>query len=387
MEKLRLFFLLMFAACFSTLSADDGQWEVVKMTHDASRLYLGTREHGLIIVDKESGKQTLLNKENGLLKENHIRDIKVFGSQVAFLETRVGYNDPSWVEFMEDGQDTKSVEVKAPASSVPNELADCFGLWLYPCIAFDGTGSLWLTILDSWVCRCVDETFTDFARVAINRGSNRMISDMSFDDEGNLWLANAHPDSILCKYAGGKVEKFDLPGTALCIAIDSNGDKWLGGQLAKYDDKEMVFYKGAGLVFDIETDSDGRVWVMEADRLLRFLGSECEGFDHATTPAGKAYHYETGRFEQIQIPTANLNCIHADGDLLYVASRQGMFVLDTTTGEYRNMQVPLPDDASRISPTTELLDLQSPVHDLQGRCLGDARKGVYIQNGRKVVVK
>ena len=128
--------LLIFAACFSTLIADDAQWEVVKMAHDASRLYLGTKAHGVIIVDKESGKQTLLNKENGLLKENHIRDIKVFGSQVAFLETRVGYNEPSWVEFMEDGQVTKRVEVKAPTSSVPNEMAGSFGLWLYPCIAY-----------------------------------------------------------------------------------------------------------------------------------------------------------------------------------------------------------------------------------------------------------
>ena len=124
---------------------------------------------------------------------------------------------------------------------------------------------------------------------------------------------------------------------------------------------------------------------MEEDRLLRFLGSEGEGFDHATTPAGKAYHYETGRFEQIRIPTASLNSIHADGNLLYVASRQGVFIVDATTGEYRNMQVPLPGDASRISSTTGLPALQTPVHDLQGRRVGDVWKGVYIQNGRKVI--
>ena len=385
MEKIRQLLLLTFVACFSALSADDGQWEVVKMSHDVSRLYLGTKAHGVIIVDKESGKQTLLSKENGLLQENYIRDIKVSGSQVAFLETRVGYSNPSWVEFMEDGQIGKSVEVKAPASSVPNELAGSFGLWLYPCIAFDGTGSLWLTILDSWVCRCEGETFTDFAKVTVNRGQNNMVSDMVFDDKGALWLANGYPDSLLCKYADGKVEKFDLAGSALCIAINSNGDKWLGGQLAKYDDKEMVFYKGAGIVYDIEIDGEGRVWVMEEDRLLRFLGSEGEGFDHATTPAGRPYHYETGRFEQIRIPTASLNSIHADGNLLYVASRQGMFIVDATTGEYRNMQVPLPGDASGISSTTGLPALQTPVHDLQGRRVGDVRKGVYIQNGRKVI--
>ena len=396
MNKLRIIATVVALCAVISVSAADKQYEVVKIAHDATHLYLGTKEHGLIIVDKLTGRQTFLNKENGRLKENHIRDIKTFGSQVAFIETRANRSSPSWVEFMENGQVTKSVEVKAPMTGVPEALAGNFGFWICPSIAFDGAGQLWLTINDSWICRCEGDTFTDFVKVVIDHGFNWMITDMVFDDQGVLWLANNYPDSLLCKCHDGQVEKFDLQGWTFCIAIDSQGNKWLGGDLlSKYDGEEMTFYKGRGGtdLSDMAFDSKGRLWGMEQYRLLRFTGPATEGANDCSetlfTPSGKRYHYETGTFEEYQLPINGLflNCIHVDGNRLYVAGNQGrLLVIDITTDVCS--MVLLSDEANSIESILQQPDHQSDAFDLQGRRLpSPPARGVYIQDGKKVIAE
>ena len=396
MNKLRIIATALALCAVISVSAADKQYEVVKIAHDASRLYLGTKSDGLIVVDKETGRQTLLCKGNGGLKENRVRDVKTFGNRAALIDTHDRYSAPSWVEFIEDGKVTKSVQVDDAVTSLPDGLSG-FGLWLSPCIAFDATGGLWLTILDSWVCRCEGDTFTDITEVAINRGYNYMITGMVFDGDGVLWLSNSYPDSLLCKMADGKVEKFDMTAWANCIAIDAGGSKWIGGDvLAKYDGEEMTFYKGGNeSAFDMAFDDAGRLWLMGQFSLFRFVGPAPDGGEDLTetmfTPSGKRYHYETGVFEEYELPVKGriLNCIHADGNQLYVAyGHGGLSVIDTTTGAARNIELSPSADANSID-APQSLSPQSEVHssfDLQGRRIaGTLAKGVYIRDGKKVV--
>ena len=57
-------------------------WEVVRMAHDAQRLYLATAERGLVVIDKATGEQTIFNVENGKLENNGINDVVVIGDKV-----------------------------------------------------------------------------------------------------------------------------------------------------------------------------------------------------------------------------------------------------------------------------------------------------------------
>ena len=58
-------------------------WEVVRMAHDAQRLYLATAERGLVVIDKATGEQTFFNVENGKLENNGINDVVVIGDKVS----------------------------------------------------------------------------------------------------------------------------------------------------------------------------------------------------------------------------------------------------------------------------------------------------------------
>lgn len=125
----RLFCVL--TIVFSTVclftKAEDEVWPIMRMASDENNLYLATEEHGLVIVDKETGKQTFFNEDNGKIRHNHLRDVQVNGNMLALAGgyTRDGYaihflwND--WVELL-DLEAGSSVTIHVDE----NELSDCY---------------------------------------------------------------------------------------------------------------------------------------------------------------------------------------------------------------------------------------------------------------------
>lgn len=120
---------IVFCTMCSFTKAEDEVWPIMRMASDENNLYLATEEHGLVIVDKETGKQTFFNEDNGKIRHNHLSDVQVNGNMLALAGgyTRDGYaihflwND--WVELL-DLEAGSSVTIHVDE----NELSDCYAL-------------------------------------------------------------------------------------------------------------------------------------------------------------------------------------------------------------------------------------------------------------------
>jgi hypothetical protein len=209
---------------------------------------------------------------------------------------------------------------------------------------------------------------------------------MVMDDADTLWVVctGFYPRACFSYYTREKgvsliLEDYDTmsfsgSGPARGLVIDSHRNKWfcVANKLACFDGKTFKSYDlgdgGArGFGIDVALGNDGAIWVpMWNGQLVRFS----ESGEWTLFPCG--------------IETERWYCIDIDGDDIYIGTDRG--VLKFRDGVYSEL-----DLTTTSIPNSCILasnDSLSHLYDLYGRRLtGKPAKGIYIQNGRKIISK
>ena len=373
---------IVFCTMCSFTKAEDEVWPIMRMASDENNLYLATEEHGLVIVDKETGKQTFFNEDNGKIRHNHLRDVQVNGNMLALAGgyTRDGYaihflwND--WVELL-DLEAGSSVTIHVDE----NELSDCYapkyqlskwplstGNGYWPRVFFDQNHEhcLWYTVYDTWAVlydyqnEKVEYISYPLTSETIYSFSREMISDFRYDQDGALWISGgvlqddkgdwrgylykltdeiAHENEYGAEsYFYNKEGTRVVPETSSCMAIDGKGNIWYArtgyeDEVYKFDgnDQWQLVFDGNDIglkdegntyyyIRDLETDASGNVWLLTENMLYRITDHD----ELVECPCP----YETGNKRSILI----------DGDIVYMATDKGLFKYEDE--EFSMIKVP-----------------------------------------------
>lgn len=364
MNSRNTFKTLMLTAVLSLVSSwamaepyKEKAWEVVRMAHDAQRLYLATAERGLVVIDKATGEQTFFNVENGKLENNGINDVVVIGDKV-YLAYRVVFSDrgvifpKNWLVYFDinEGRVTP-FEFTDKDYNKLHHIASLKG-WVLPRLFLDDQNNLWFSVQDIYACKY------DFAQHGIvyvspaldvmgSSVSNILsVADFRQDGQGNLYIASGVPykgaDGLLYRLtaetmASGEYQLERLGvghqvwDTASCMEIDNEGNVWIGVK-SVYERTRLYRVTPDGVwhrypeegfepfvYSDIEKDDDGRLWVLTTDALYQVQG---EQFVEVACP------FETGRRGQL----------HIDGDVVYMACEKGLYKYQD--GGFTQMELP-----------------------------------------------
>ena len=372
--------------CFLT-KAEDKVWPIMQMACDEKNVYLATEEHGLVIIDKETGEQTFLNEDNGRIKHNHLRDVQVNGNMLALAagytkeDAAIHFLSNEWVELL-DLNDESSVTIHVDEDELLDNYAPKLQLsgWklfvgngFWPRVFFDKNHEhcLWFTIYDTWAVlydyqnEKVEYISYPLTSETTYSFSFEMISDFRYDQDGSLWISGGVlqdtegdwrgyiyklNDEIMREneygaesYFFNKEGKRVVPETSSCMTIDGKGNVWyarIGYDDEVYrfngkDDWQLVFdwndigFKDEGNTYfyirDLETDAFGNVWLLTENMLYRIMDND----DLVECPCP----YETGNKRSILI----------DGTVIYMAADKGLFKYED--GEFSMIKVPSGDDS------------------------------------------
>ncbi|MBO4905861.1 MAG: hypothetical protein J5486_02350 [Bacteroidaceae bacterium] len=109
------------------------------------------------------------------------------------------------------------------------------------------------------------------------------------------------------------------------------------------------------------------------------------GQKNCLEPVVEKKHYDSGHYFVLQ--NNEFHAILAEGDEVKVPAGKAVLHLGNEQAGAKAMVLKIDGEATGISTTNVTNDTNDVIFDLSGRKVSKAVKGVYIQNGRKVVVK
>lgn len=109
------------------------------------------------------------------------------------------------------------------------------------------------------------------------------------------------------------------------------------------------------------------------------------GNDNRLEPVVEKKHYESGYYFVLQ--NNEFYNILAEGDEVKVPAGKAVLHLGNNHAGAKAKVLRIDDSATAISGTPEKSGLSDEIYDLSGRKVSKATKGIYIINGRKMVVK
>lgn len=270
---------------------------VTKIIHDHSFLYVGTKGGGIVKIDKQSGKQTLLNRADGSMTGNSITDMAL-------------HNDELWVGTEYNGLakvSGSSIEKfdKKNAGFLNNQHIS--GIFFND----DGTmlvgGIAFLYMFDGRQCT---------AEYDINPLSPySYVKKIRADVDGRIWVAcyDALNRYNLCIFTSEGLARFNNPyGNVNNIETDKEGCLWMvtNNGLDKFDGKDFTHYSpdNSALpeenITDLTVDENGNLW-MFGDRFI----TKFDGLNFTACPY------------QLNVANDYLLTIDVDNDNVYVGSR------------------------------------------------------------------
>lgn len=366
-------FLFLFIFCLLSIFANAYPYRphtkgaVNAIAHDENNLYVSSFKNGLYIIDKHSGRQTIYCTASGQLMTNDIYSISLH-EEAIWLGCEKG-----WVTTIQNGLPAHEqftfysmIDPTDPAHYGIANLAFCenggFFLSGYYCLMKVKDGD----VKDSlWVSSPIWD------------GS---LSHLLMDSKGTLWITceSLSKNVALSSYSPSGEFSYVLqehadPPTlrtgAQALAIDSEDGIWFTGekQLFRYADNNFETYPVETIICDMKFRGGNQLWMI--------------------SQLGKLLCLENGVIsnKDCQIETGRGYCIDIDGDDIYLGTDSGL--LKYSDGEFTKIELSgSPVGISRLE-TGAYGSLKAPWYDLQGRPTTAERRGVYIQQGRKIVIK
>jgi len=378
-----VFLFLLLTAFSMSAVAQSNEWEEVgihntvrRIATDGPNLWLATGD-GLLKYDKQTGGQTLYNSDNSSLISNWLRGVACIGGNVW-----IGTYNRGVAKF--DGQKIVSynklgeVDIFSENQGIRGIVADAGGnLWfggMYGLYRYDGTNWEWNPIPDSFHL------------------AHLQVSSLAFDSDSTLWfgcIGSMHnPLGRITR--DGKMEIIQSVGHADIdkIAIDKAGNVWYSTHrngIARFDGTTLECFTSQNS--PLPTDFTFGLTIDDEDNIWFGCGSDL-------------YKYDGERFTAYELPTEKfVSDVLIDGDVIWVGTfGDGMFRL--VNGQINNIRLidtPTDDNPAAILPMT-MSEWQTTksAYDLQGRRIetsnikfqtSNLKKGVYIRDGRKMVVK
>lgn len=270
---------------------------VMKIIHDQNFLYVGTKG-GIVKIDKQSGKQTVLKRADGSMTGNSITDMVLHDGE---LWVGTEYNGLAKVT----GNDIEKFDMKNAGFLSNQHLSGFY-------FNTDGTmlvgGIAYLYVFDGKKCT---------ARYDINPLSPyAYVKKIRTDRDGRIWVAcyDALNRYNLCVFTSSDLVPYSIPyGKVNNIETDKDGYLWIATNngLVKFDGSDFTHFTpdNSGLsetnITDLTADENGNLW-MFGDRFI----TKYDGTNFT------AYPY------QLNITNDYLLTIDAaDGNNVYVGSR------------------------------------------------------------------
>ena len=270
---------------------------VMKIIHDQNFLYVGTKGGGIVKIDKQSGKQTVLKRADGSMTGNAITDMALHDGE---LWVGTEYNglakvtDGGIEKFdmknagFQNNQHISGIYFNADGTMLVGSIASLY--------AFDGKK-----------CTAIYDInpLSPYAYVKKIRA----------DRDGRIWVAcyDALNQYNLCVFTSSDLVPYNIPyGKANNIETDKDGCLWIATKngLVKFDGTDFKHYTpdNSALpeanITDLTADEKGNLWMFGDRYITKFDGTSFS-----------AYPY------QLNVANDYLLDIDADNNNVYVGSR------------------------------------------------------------------
>ncbi|MBR5698570.1 MAG: hypothetical protein IKX44_08150 [Prevotella sp.] len=328
---------------------------VMKIIHDQTFLYVGTKGGGIVKMDKLSGLQTVLKRADGSMTGNAISDMVLHNGE---LWVGTEYNG---LARMTDGGIEK-FDMKNAGFQINQHFSGFY-------FNADGTmlvGSIaYLYAFDGKKCT---------AEYDINLLSPyAYVKKIRADVDGRIWVAcyDALDSYNLCVFTPNGLMPYDIPyGRVNNIETDKDGCLWIATTkgLVKFDGNDFTPFTpdNSALpeanITEMTFDENGNLWLMGDHFITKFDGNDFTGYPYElsvandyllTIDADANNVYVGSRFEGLlrltengleTVPlTDNLlyentmsyssGCLDAEGNF-YVGSLYGLQTYNIDTGYY-----------------------------------------------------
>ena len=240
---------------------------VMKIIHDQSFLYVGTKGGGLVKIDKQSGKQTVLKRADGSMTGNSITDMALHDG-----ELWVGTEYNGMAKVTTDGS-IERFDKKNAGFRINQNISGFY-------FNADGTmlvGSIAsLYVFDGKKCTAVYD---------INLLSPySYVKKIRADRDGHIWVAcyDALNKYNLCVFTPNDLVPYNISyGRVSNIETDKDGCLWIATNkgLVKFDGTDFTHYTpdNSALpeanITDITADENGNLWMLSEHNITKFDGT------------------------------------------------------------------------------------------------------------------
>ena len=248
---------------FDPILSDDRAPDIYPIAVDGLNIYVGT-SYGIIIIDKATKQQTLINRTDGLT-DNYISFLGVIGDELWY-----GGHDNSF-GMIKDGK----ISNFPRSYTHPNST-----VWI-TAIEKDLKGNLWvgsfrdlLKFNNGIIAGRYPFPDSDFATMT-------GINDILVDDDGTIWVSgyNIPGREGLAKLTGNGIEMvYEELGLISDIIKDHQGNMWMAGYkgLLKYHNGTFTEYltdKNGNSLADMTNlteDKEGNFWALRESCLVKY---------------------------------------------------------------------------------------------------------------------
>lgn len=288
----KLSFIVTFLCTIQALWAESDHnilydWQIFEMqntimtnktiTVSDENIYIGTY-FGIVVIDKQSKEQKLINRTNGLT-DDHIISTRMIDGSLWYGGLKNGFG------VIKDGEIKNITRSMAPFGNTAHISA----------IEKDKDGNLWVGTISNIYKFTNGEYAGHYPFFPMYSPTTYTIYDVFADDDGTIWVSGGPAlglldgDSIRIVYSGLGVGWGD-------ILKDHHGDKWMAAQegLIKFDKDTFTEYrtdaKGESLerLGCLTEDKDGNFWAFRDSFLVKYDGTNMESYNLHHTIRGLA---------------------------------------------------------------------------------------------------
>lgn len=310
MRKVILFVLLYLAGISTSYAGNE--WQVNRILHDESHIYVAVSGFGLFIYDKTTG----------MFQEKSIGRGQ---SDISLHEGKIYGINKDGILMILDGEEYKEINLNAYGRRRGKKNP--------PCMAWGADGTLWLG-LGTELGQYRNGTY--FVSEFITQGlSEEQVNDLCVDKDGTLWIA-AWAMRAQKSYACFSEEKglsflskdqpTNFSSSVYAVKTDAKGTKWFASSTG------LVCYDESGVLTRIDmpkeyTGGMNDLYVLPDDGILCAVGNYL-------------LYYHDGQYRELcQVSgSSQITRIDADGDSYYIGTTNGLFKYES--GQISRIDLP-----------------------------------------------